>query len=52
MRVAKQVICDVSPPCLPSSALRTRQQLRLLGGNDALTKLAVALVIDRRSRAF
>src|SRR5262245_51131802 len=44
MRVAKQVICDVSAPCLPSSALRTRQQLRLLGGNDALTKLAVALV--------
>src|SRR5262249_30248964 len=41
----------LSPPRLPSSALCARQQLRLLGGNDALTKLAVAPVLDRWNEA-
>jgi hypothetical protein len=41
----------VSAPRLPSSALRNRQQLRLLGGNDAFTKLTVTLILDRRNKA-
>ena len=46
-RVIARSSNPLSPPRLPSSALRARQQLRLLGGNDALTKLAVARVLDR-----
>jgi hypothetical protein len=41
----------VSAPRMPPSALRSRQQLRLLGGNDAFTKVAVALVLNRWNKA-
>jgi len=42
-----RVIARSSNPISPPRALRACQQLRLLGGNDALTKLAVARVLDR-----